>query len=165
MDDAALVNLIKNKQDLLATLLVKKDSYWRHRAKMHWLQERGINTHLFHQMAYVQRKINTIEKLQDKDDWEINDQQCICQVVHNNLSNLFNSSNGTNQEVVDVIHPSVMEENNLMLVAPFTKEKFHKACFQMHPDKSLRSMGWTWLFTEDSRNYEVMVSRMLVVLG
>uniref|UniRef100_A0A0R0KHH7 Uncharacterized protein n=1 Tax=Glycine max TaxID=3847 RepID=A0A0R0KHH7_SOYBN len=53
---------------LLATLLVKKDSYWRHRAKMHWLQERGINTHLFHQMAYVQRKINTIEKLQDKDD-------------------------------------------------------------------------------------------------
>lgn len=68
LDDAALVNLIKNKQDLLATLLVKKDSYWRHRAKMHWLQERGINTHLFHQMAYVQRKINTIEKLQDKDD-------------------------------------------------------------------------------------------------
>jgi uncharacterized membrane protein YqiK len=50
-------------QEKHARLLVQEETYWRQRAKMHWLQQRDLNTNFFHTTATVRSKAKKIMKL------------------------------------------------------------------------------------------------------
>jgi hypothetical protein len=50
-------------QEKHARLLVQEETYWRQRAKMHWLQQGDLNTNFFHTTATVRSKAKKIMKL------------------------------------------------------------------------------------------------------
>ncbi|XP_075475776.1 uncharacterized protein LOC142511762 [Primulina tabacum] len=52
------------------------------------------------------------------------------------FADLYSESNRNYDLVMNVINTSILAEDNNMLLAPYTLEKFKEAVFQMHPDKS-----------------------------
>lgn len=117
-------------------LLVKEETYWKQRAKMHWLRDGDKNTKFFHGMTNARRKINRITQLQDANGNTIGEQDGICGVARNYFHDLFNASDNNVEMVVEVINPIVTNNDNAMLTAPFDKEDFRTALYHMHPDKS-----------------------------
>jgi hypothetical protein len=53
----------KEVQERHARLLVQEETYWRQRAKMHWLKEGDLNTKFFHMTASARQRKKKIEKL------------------------------------------------------------------------------------------------------
>lgn len=49
---------------------------------------------------------------------------------------LFLVNGGVYEQVLEFIHPCVSAEDNIQLMAPFTKDEFREVIFQMHIDKS-----------------------------
>lgn len=78
----------KNK---LSTLLVQEEDYWKHRAKTFWLN--------------------------NGDGLAINDQQGLCNLAHDYLSDLFGYKHYSFDHVIDKFAPKISDDDN-MLVTP-----------------------------------------------
>ena len=50
--------------------------------------------------------------------------------------NLFTAQGANSSHVIDKVMPRVMNDDNVILIAPFTQEQFRKALFDMDPDKA-----------------------------
>jgi hypothetical protein len=61
--DLASSNRYRELQGSHATLLVQEETYWRQRAKMHWLKEGDLNTNFFHLSTSIRSKSKKIDKL------------------------------------------------------------------------------------------------------
>ncbi|GAU32101.1 hypothetical protein TSUD_358070 [Trifolium subterraneum] len=119
-----------------AKVLVQEESFWKQRAKMHWLRGGDLNTKFFHASATARTKFKKIEKLVSDENVSITNQQGLCEVAHNYFEQLFKSKVGAYEPVLSLISPRVTLEDNERLVAPITREELRNALFQMHPDKS-----------------------------
>lgn len=64
-DDCASIVEFENTRVKLARLLMQEESYWRQRAKAHWLKDRDSNTKFFHARTLARRKKNQITSLTD----------------------------------------------------------------------------------------------------
>jgi hypothetical protein len=53
----------KEIQEKHARLLVQEETYWRQRAKMHWLKDGDMNTKFFHMSASTRQRAKRIDKL------------------------------------------------------------------------------------------------------
>ncbi|MCI51633.1 hypothetical protein A2U01_0072877, partial [Trifolium medium] len=69
----------KEAQEKHARLLVQEETYWRQRAKMHWLQQGDLNTKFFHVSASIKSKAKRIEKLINSTNLEVTTQPEICE--------------------------------------------------------------------------------------
>ncbi|MCH80000.1 hypothetical protein A2U01_0000762, partial [Trifolium medium] len=126
----------KEVQEKHARLLVQEETYWRQRAKMHWLKEGDLNTKFFHMSASARQRRKKIEKIMNETNVEVKTQAEISKVALNYFDHLF-KTNATNHEpVLSLIVPKVTQEDNDRLLAPITREELHEALFQMDPDKA-----------------------------
>ncbi|GAU14523.1 hypothetical protein TSUD_250650 [Trifolium subterraneum] len=126
----------KEVQERHARLLIQEETYWRQRAKMHWLKEGDLNTKIFHMSASTRQRAKKIDKLVNEDNIEVKTQPEICQVAKNYFEKLFSASVTVHEPILSLIAPKVTVEDNEMLTATITKEELKAALFQMQPDKS-----------------------------
>ncbi|GAU45528.1 hypothetical protein TSUD_400750 [Trifolium subterraneum] len=119
-----------------ATLLIQEEGYWKQRAKMHWLQEGDMNTRFFHMSATVRSKKKKVTKLIANNGTEAHTQEELCEVAKSYFDTLFKSRDGDHNPVLNLIPPTVTDDDNFVLTAPITKVEIQQALFQMHPDKS-----------------------------
>ncbi|KAK2388712.1 hypothetical protein QL285_062362 [Trifolium repens] len=126
----------KEIQEKHARLLVQEESYWRQRAKMHWLRDGDMNTKFFHMSASTRQRAKKIEKLVNEDNIEVTGQADLCAVALNYFDHLFKSNSTVHDPVLSLIGPKISQEDNEKLLAPISKEELRTALFQMHPDKA-----------------------------
>jgi len=79
--------------------------------------------------------------------------------------NIFQQQHSDFSYVIDVINPSVSENDNDMLMAPFTKAEFKNAIFSMHPDKCSGPYGYSPGFSNTFGIYVAMIFLKNVVVG
>ena len=116
-------------------LLSQDDAYLRQRAKTHWYKDGDRNTKFFHASATARKKVNLITSLDDDVGNKITNEQDMQDVARQYFVNIFQQQNSDFSSVIDVINPSVSDNDNDMLTTPFTKAEFKDAIFSMHPDK------------------------------
>jgi hypothetical protein len=126
----------KEIQERHARLLVQEETYWRQRAKMHWLKDGDMNTNFFHMSASTRQRAKKIEKLVNEDNIEVTGQADLCAVALNYFDYLFKSNSTVHEPVLSLIGPRISQEDNEKLLAPISKEELKAALFQMHPDKA-----------------------------
>jgi hypothetical protein len=126
----------KEVQERHARLLVQEETYWRQRAKMHWLREGDLNTRFFHMSATSRQRKKKIVTLVNEDNIAVTSQSELCAVALNYFDHLFKASSTSHDPILSLITPKVTDEDNIILVQPITKEELKEALFQMHPDKS-----------------------------
>lgn len=66
----------------------------------------------------------------------VSDQASLCGVARDYFVELFSPIAGTYDPVVEAVKSKVTPEDNILLLASFTKIEFHMAVKQMHPNKS-----------------------------
>jgi hypothetical protein len=122
--------------DSHAKLLIQEETYWRQRAKMHWLKEGDLNTNFFHMSASARQRKKKIEKLVNEANIEVKSQPKICEEARNYLDALFKANTTTDDLILSIVSPKITQEDNDRLEAPITNEELKEALFQMHPDKA-----------------------------
>lgn len=120
----------------MISLLVKEEEHWKQRAKLFWLKDGDSNTKFFHAYANGRRKKNFIRRLKNGDRNWVSEPHGLHSVVTNYIINLFSDSNGSAALVTDKMRRCISDRDNCLLDAPFSKEEFKEALFQMHPDKA-----------------------------
>jgi hypothetical protein len=120
----------------MSSLLAQEDAFWRQRAKIHWLQDGDSNTKFFHAMASAKKKRNMIMKLQAENGEWVEKQEELCSVAKNYFDTLFSGNTGISNSILNYVPETITEDDNIMLLAPFKKEEFREALFQMNSNKS-----------------------------
>ncbi|XP_058746692.1 uncharacterized protein LOC131619632 [Vicia villosa] len=127
-------------------VLFREDTYWRQRAKTHWLREGDLNTQFFHRSATVQRNYQRIQMLTEDGGEEIRDQEGMCGIAKLYFDTLFEVRTGVYEPVLNLIQHVISNNDYVLLTAPIVKEKLYQALTQMHPDKSSGPNGFNLAF-------------------
>ncbi|KAA3482763.1 reverse transcriptase [Gossypium australe] len=145
-DDQNLVELIDTKIQL--NLKIDKDErYWEQRVRINWLRHGDKNTVFFHSQATYRRRKNTIQKMQDENRREIENIQDIENIARFYFQNLFGSEERECcNYLLSRIKRCITEEDNQILMAPYTKEEIKVATFGMGPTKALGEDGFPAIF-------------------
>ncbi|KAL8155863.1 hypothetical protein AgCh_001059 [Apium graveolens] len=144
-DEAACSRFQEAKQRL-ADILDQREIYWRQRSKQLWLKSGNKNTKYFHASANSRHKNNLIHKLKnDSGDW-VDWDHGLANVIVDYFSEIFASSEVRWQEVIECIHPTISENDNIELLQEITGEEVRKALFSMNLDKSPGPDGMTPAF-------------------
>lgn len=94
----------------------------------------------------TRHKNNLIHKLKnDSGDW-VDWDHGLANVIVDYFSGIFASSEVSWQEVIECIHPTIKENDNLELLQEITWEEVRKAQFSMNPDKTPGPDGMTFAF-------------------
>jgi hypothetical protein len=136
----------KEVQEHHARLLIQEETYWRQRAKMHWLKEGDLNTKFVHMSASTGKRKKKIDKLVNEANVEVKTQTEICEMAKHYFDSLFKANVTSHDPVLSLIAPRITQDDNDRLVAPFTKEELKEALFQMNPDKALGPDGFNPAF-------------------
>lgn len=117
-------------------MLLQNELYWKQRAKQHWLGEGDANTKFFHASASNRNRKNFITRLRNNEgvwvDWDSGLQSVIVEFY----KQLFTSTPGDMGPILSHVQQKVTDQQNQMLIAPFSAEEVRVALFSMHPDKS-----------------------------
>ncbi|KAK2396409.1 hypothetical protein QL285_058064 [Trifolium repens] len=119
----------------MSFLLIQEDTFWRERAKTHWLRDGDLNTKFYHASATSRRKVNKITSLLDASDNLITNDIELCDVARDYFVDIFQRQNSVTEPVINLIDCTISPEDNNMLTAPFVIEEFKEAIFSMKPDK------------------------------
>ncbi|XP_019159989.1 PREDICTED: uncharacterized protein LOC109156592 [Ipomoea nil] len=113
-----------------------EDTYWRQRAKQHWLKDADANTRFYHRYASHRKKKNVITKVMNNDgDWIEGD--AMRNVILDYYRGIFNSSSPTvNDDFFGSIQSRVTGTQNESLLRPFEESEVKSALFSMYPDKA-----------------------------
>ncbi|WJX23528.1 hypothetical protein P8452_12731 [Trifolium repens] len=134
--DSSSVRRYQELQNNHARYLVQEETYWRQRAKMHWLREGDLNTKFFHMSANARGKVKKVVKLVNEENVMVTKQEELCEVAKQYFDSLFKASHGNHVPVLSLIQQRVTDEDNARLTSPILKEEIYNALMQMHPDKS-----------------------------
>ncbi|KAH9670971.1 reverse transcriptase domain-containing protein [Citrus sinensis] len=117
-------------------LLHGHEVFWKQRAKSLWLKEGDKNTHYFHASASTRKRQNSFGNLRNNQgDWCTNVEE-VDEVIINYFHNLFQSNGCNSAEVIHCVETKITNEQNSMLLTPFSATDVKEALFDMHPDKS-----------------------------
>lgn len=134
--DAVGIHIFNNNRERLISLLVQEESYWRQRSKAHWLKEGDLSTHFFHVSAIARKKVNKVERLEDRHGNIVAHHGDLCQVAHDYFQELFTENVGAYQPILHLVNRRVENYDNIMLLRSFTLEEFTHAIQQMEPNKA-----------------------------
>lgn len=100
----------------------KEDILWLQRARTDYLKYDDSNTRWFHSRASMRWASNSIEQLMGEDGVMHSAPEEIDNIVVDYFTNLFSSfGNLVMDDVLDGIHPRVLEALNEGLCAPYTR--------------------------------------------
>jgi hypothetical protein len=133
--DETNINYFNALKRRLNVLLSQEDRFWRQRAKTFWYKDGDLNTKFFHAAASTRKKMNRIEVLTDNNNVECRSQEGMVAIAREYFLNLFQKQNSARDEVLNAITPSITDEDNNKLSAPFEFEEFREAIFSMEADK------------------------------
>jgi hypothetical protein len=133
--DSNNVNLFNALRKRISFLLVREDTFWRQRAKTHWIRDGDLNTKFFHASATSRRKVNRITSMKDSSDSLVTNSIELCEVARNYFVDIFQCQNSITSPVIDLINPTITPTDNAQLTNPFTIAEFKEAIFSMKPDK------------------------------
>nr|ABN08841.1 RNA-directed DNA polymerase (Reverse transcriptase) [Medicago truncatula] len=119
----------------LGKLLIRDDVFWKQRAKTFWYRDGDLNTKFFHAAATIRRKLNRIEHLEDGNGFECRSEDGLKHIARDYFIQLFQKSNGSRVNVINLVPTTITKEDNAMLTTPFTVEGFKHATFSMQADK------------------------------
>ncbi|XP_024171787.1 uncharacterized protein LOC112177760 [Rosa chinensis] len=152
MDCTITVAVQEEKKDLMDRLhafLSQEEAFWRQRSKITWLKEGDRNTGFFHRKVANRKRHNTIQGLYDEDGNWVEDNDGMERVVTSYFTTIFTASDVDMEAItmtIEAIQPSVTQEMNVQLCAPYTSEEVKRALFQMYPTKSPGPDGMPPLF-------------------
>ncbi|XP_050233384.1 uncharacterized protein LOC126681873 [Mercurialis annua] len=125
----------------LGKLYDQQNSFWKQRAKQHWLNAGDQNTKFFHNAATHRRRLNNISSLTDEfgvvKTWD----NGLDQTILGHFAAIFSSQGCHMDMILNCIEPQISDEQNSALLCPVTNEEVKLALFSMHPDKSLGPDG------------------------
>ena len=91
----------------------QKDTHWKQRAHVKWLQAGDRNTSFFHAFASERKRRNTIKRLKRDDGSLIDNVEQLKEHIANYFFSIFSSTTGqNNEEVLRVIQPRVTSQMN-----------------------------------------------------
>ncbi|CAK8565061.1 unnamed protein product [Lathyrus sativus] len=126
--------------------LIKEDTYWKQRAKMHWLGDEDFNTKFFHMSTTVRKEFSKITMLQQDEGIEVTYQVGICDIERSYFEELFVVKASNQEAVLSLIQPVITEEVSNMLITSLFMEELYNALREMHPNKSLSLDGLNLAF-------------------
>ncbi|XP_019156322.1 PREDICTED: uncharacterized protein LOC109153039 [Ipomoea nil] len=134
-DPASLAEFQRLEQ-LLSCAEVQEDTYWRQRAKQHWLKEADANTKFFHRYASHRKKKNTITRLMnDNGDWV--EGEPMKNIILQYYNRIFSAGTpGTWEDFFEGIVPRITQAQNESLLRPFELDEVKSALFAMFSDKA-----------------------------
>jgi hypothetical protein len=97
----------KELQEQHARLLVQEETYWRQRAKTHWLQEGDLNTRFFHMTASSRHRKKRIDKLLNEENVAVTTQPEICEVALHYFNQLFKANSTVHEPILSLISPKI----------------------------------------------------------
>ncbi|XP_019184779.1 PREDICTED: uncharacterized protein LOC109179736 [Ipomoea nil] len=123
-------------EETLSNMEIQEDTYWRQRAKQHWLKNADANTKFYHMYASHRKKKNTIYKLMnDNGDWMEGDNMNT--IILEYFSQIFSSGDPIDgNDLFSEISPRVTQTQNDQLLRPFVITEVRDALFAMAPDKA-----------------------------
>ncbi|KAA3466682.1 reverse transcriptase [Gossypium australe] len=125
----------------------KDEMYWEQRARANWLKLGDKNSAYFHKWAFVQRRANTISKLETDEGIEIEEGAEIMATATTFFQDLFKSRGMANaSKVLEGIEGKISYEDNEFLVSSFTTEDIQVALKEMGPTKAPGADGFPALF-------------------
>ncbi|XP_019150981.1 PREDICTED: uncharacterized protein LOC109147777 [Ipomoea nil] len=133
--DSVSLGQFRQLDGQLCSILSQEETFWKQRAKQHWLQGADRNTKFFHQYATYRKRKNFVMKLKDENGaWKEGDG--LTSLVTSYYEQIFQSSGGSGAFHVDTLTPRVTREQNDDLLRPFEPEEVKRALFSMGKDKS-----------------------------
>lgn len=120
----------------MGILLAQEEAFWKQRAKVIWLKDGDTKSKFFHATASSKRRRNLVTKLKRDDGVKVTGQQELCGVASSYFTHLFANNQNTLAADMEYMHPTLTDEDNGTLLAPFQISEFKKALFSMHSDKS-----------------------------
>jgi hypothetical protein len=133
--DSSNVQQFNNLKKKLSSLLTQDDIFWRQRAKVFWYKEGDLNTKFFHAAATARKKVNRIDVLTDANGTVCRSQEGMAAIARDYFLTLFEKQDSSRDVVLNDLTPSVTNDDNASLTAPFSIEEFKEAVFSMQADK------------------------------
>lgn len=117
-------------------ILSQQETFWKQRAKQHWLLYSDTNSRYFHAAASSRKNRNSFNQLQDNNGSWYTWGNGLEHLIGDYFSVLFSSRGGDPTAVLNLIGPKVSSDQNSALDMPFTEDEIKRALFSMHHDKS-----------------------------
>lgn len=117
-------------------LLHSHEVFWKQQAKSIWLKEGDKNTHFFHASASTRKRQNSFGNLRKKQGVWCTKSDEVDDLIVDYFQSLFQSDGSNSAEVIQCVETRITNEQNSMLLQPFSATEVKEALFDMHPDKS-----------------------------
>jgi mannosylglycoprotein endo-beta-mannosidase len=132
------INLKHYLKERLVSLLREEELKWYERAKVKTLLEGDANTRFFHLVANGKHRKQHIFKLENDQGVVVGD-DCLKSHTTNYYKNLFGTLEASGislmeNQILDI--PQVTQEENDVLIGPFTESEVRAAVFQMEHNKA-----------------------------
>ncbi|XP_019168364.1 PREDICTED: uncharacterized protein LOC109164064 [Ipomoea nil] len=150
--DSASLAEFRRLEAELCKLEAIDDSFWRQKAKQHWLQGADANTSFFHRYASDRRKKNTLNRIKTADGVWV-EGNAMNQTIMDYFNGVFSSGSSPDEDhtLFATIQSRVTQAQNDTLLSPFTCEEVKDALFAMFPDKSPGPDGMNPEYVTDLR--------------
>ncbi|XP_050222814.1 uncharacterized protein LOC126672907 [Mercurialis annua] len=131
-------------------LLLKKEVYWKQRAKCNWLAEGDANTRFFHNVASTRQRRNKVRRLKDEQSEWCSLRQGNHNIYRRYYTDLFADSG---EQFTDYFHVDsrVDDGHNDIMISPVSYLEVKNVVFSMHNDKSSGPYGFNPSFYKKYR--------------
>ena len=134
INDTELINKISKE---LKAAYNAEEAYWRQRSRLLWLQLGDRNSGFFHATTKNRKRANDLPVIEDMAGNPVYKEDQIARVIVQYFNNLFTSSEGEREEVVNMaLEPKVSDEENERLIQIPNAEEIRAAVFSIHADKA-----------------------------
>lgn len=97
-----------------------------------------MNSRFFHTMPSARKRSNSISTLRNAQGQSCSTSAKIDALIYNYFSKLFTIDGCQNDEVLNCVKTKITDEQNELLLKPFSIGDVKVGLFEMHPDKSSR---------------------------
>ena len=119
----------------LNSLLGQQETYWKQRAKQHWMKAGDSNTKFFHTLLLESKKKLIMKLKMDSGEWETWEGG-LQELITNYFQDLFTSSSCDADPILRNVDRRVANSENRFLLADFDAQEIKDVIFSMHRDKS-----------------------------
>jgi hypothetical protein len=135
----------KEKFVLLWNLLRNKEALLLQRSRSNWLTEGDVNSKFFHSCVKARAKRNLISAIQVGEEW-LESPNLIKAAVFSHFENHVASNFRVRPKLDGVMFPSLSEEENMGLIAPFTLDEIEEVVRLSDGNKSPGPDGFNFSF-------------------